>query len=160
MLRQSWMRSTARYISAGVQAQASTATITNQNSHPKSRRVSGCRGTAGAALASSCAGAAATSATSATMPPSVGAGVDCRELGDHALHIVLTSGLFSLDKCRDTAAERVGLGLLFQFVELGELGLDHGDLLRLLLVGELCVALDLKKVLVCFKLAGRKQLVV
>src|SRR5258708_12070031 len=160
MLRQSWMRSTARYISAGVQAQASAATITNQNSQPVSRRVSGWRGTAGAALASYGTGAAATCAPSAAMRPSVRARLDCRELGDHALHLVLTSGLFVLDKCCHTAAERVGAGLLFQFVELGELSLDDGGLLRLLLVGELGVGFDLEKVLVGFKLAGRKQLVV
>src|SRR5215831_10868217 len=105
MLRQSWMRSTARYISAGVQAQASTATITNQNSQPTSRRVSGWRGTAGAAPSPG-TGAAATCAPSAAMPPSVRAGVDCGELGDHALHVVLTSSFFGLDKCRHTAAER------------------------------------------------------
>src|SRR5262249_9277547 len=73
--------------------------------------------------------------------PLVGVGVGRRELGDHALHVVLTTGLFGLDERRDTAAERVDLGLLFQFVELGELGLDGGDLLRLLLIGELGVGL-------------------
>src|SRR5262249_36569711 len=144
MLRQSWTRSTARYISAAVQAQASTATITNQNSHPTSRRASGGRGTVGAALASCCAGAAATSATSAAMRPSVRAGVDGRKLGDHALHVVLASCLLSLDKCCDAAVERVGLGLPFQLVELGELGLDDGDLLRPFIFGELCVTLDLE----------------
>src|SRR5258707_14874533 len=123
------MRSAARYISAGVQARASTATITNQNSQPVSRRASGCRGTAGAAPASSGAGAVATCAPSAAMRPSVRAGVDCRELGDHALHVVLTSGLFGLDKCRHTAAERVGLGLLFQLVELAELSVVDCGLL-------------------------------
>src|SRR5260370_713160 len=158
MLRQSWTRSTARYISAGVQAQASTATITNQNSHPISRRANGCRGTAGAALASSGAGAAATWAPSDAMRPSVR--VDCREGGDYALHVVLTSGLFGLDECRHMAAERAGVGLLLQFVELGELGLNDGDLLRLLIVGELGVAFDLKKVFVRLKLARRKQLVI
>src|SRR5947209_255678 len=124
MLRQSWTRSAARYISAGVQAKASTATITNQSSQPVNRRVSGCRGTAGAALVLSGAGAAATSATSAAMRPSVRAGVDCGELGNQALHVVLTSGLFGLDKCRHTVAERVGVGLLFQLLELGKLSLD------------------------------------
>src|SRR5262249_15239372 len=160
MLRQSWTRSMARYISAGVHAQARRAKITNQSSHPRSRRASGCRGTAGGAPASACAGAAATSATSAAMQPSVGAGVGRRELGDHALHVVLTPGLFGLDECGDAAAEWVDLGLLFQFIELGKLRLNDSNLLRLLIVGELRVTLDLKQVLVHFKLAGRKQLVV
>src|SRR5258708_37576833 len=158
MLRQTWLRSAARYISAGVQAQASTATITNQNSQPVSRRANGCRGSGGAARASSGGGAGATWAPSAAMRPSVR--VDCRERGDHALHIVLTSGLFGLLKCRHMAAERAGVGLLLQFVELGELGLNDGDLLRLLIVGELGVAFDLKKVLVRFTLSRRKQLVI
>src|SRR5262249_5373362 len=160
MLRQSWTRSTPRYISAGVHAQAKRAKITNQSSHPRSRRARGCCGTPGGAPASSFAGAAATSATSTAIRPLVGPGVGRRELGDYALHVILTTGLFGLDERRDTAAERVDLGLFFQFVELGELGLDDGDLLRLLLIGELGVGLDLEKIPVRFHLAGRKQLVV
>src|ERR1700704_2847015 len=143
MLRQSVNSAATRYISAGAQAQASSANNASQMSQPRMRRDSGCEGTTIAAISGLTAGASIWVAMSAiakncrrqtcgnagqvpgaprAQSSSVGAGGAGGEFRDHLLQFLLISGLVGVEEGRHPLPEGSGIGLLLRRLDLCGLG--------------------------------------